>query len=86
MNITVEYWDKISYTSVNSEVKRLETWNGTKERIFKKFNKENRSLRYCSGSYYKFQDSTLQKEYRDWYKSLGESKRFEMFYGNGVVD
>ena len=43
MNITVEFWDRISYTNSNSEVKKLETWNGTKEEIFKKFNKENNS-------------------------------------------
>ena len=86
MNIVVEYWDRISYTSCNSEVKRTETWNGTKEEIFKKFDKNNNSLRYCNGSYYKFQDSNLQKEYREWYKSLSESTKFSMFYGNGVVD
>lgn len=84
--IIVEYWDRISYTSCNSEVKRVETLNGTKEEIFKKFYKKNNSLRYCNGSYYKFQDNTLQKEYIEWYNSLNESTKFNMFYGNGVVD
>ena len=79
MNITVEFWDRISYTNSNSEVKKLETWNGTKEEIFKKFNKENNSLRYCSGCYYKFQDSTLQKEYRNWYEYLSEPTKFNMY-------
>ena len=86
MDIIVEYWDRISYTHCRSEVKRVETWSGAKEEIFKKFDKKNNSLKYCNGSYYKFQDGTLQKEYRDWYDSLSESTKFNMFYGNGVVD
>jgi len=86
MDIIVEYWDRVSYTSCGSEVKKVETWSGTKEEIFKKFDKKNNSLRYCNGSYYKFQDSTLQKEYLEWYDSLSQSTKLDMFYGNGVVD
>lgn len=86
MDIIVEYWDRVSYTNTNSEVKRVETWSGSKEEIFKKFDGKNNSLRYCNGSYYKFKDSALQKEYIEWYNSLSENTKFNMFYGNGVVD
>jgi len=53
---------------------------------FKKFDKENNSLRYCNGSCYKFEDKTLDAEYKKWYDGLSESTKFNMFYGNGVVD
>ena len=86
VTIKIEYWDRVSYTSCNSEIKRVETWNGTKEEIFKRFDKENNSLRYCNGSYYKFQDDALQQEYLKWYDSLSESTKFNMYYGGGVVD
>tara|TARA_R100000654_G_C2686835_1_gene127980 strand:+ start:1850 stop:2080 length:231 start_codon:yes stop_codon:yes gene_type:complete len=74
----VEYWD--------NKIKKVENWSGTKEEIFKKFDAENNRLRYCNGSYYKFEDKNLQQEYFDWYKSLSEGTKFKMFYGNGVVD
>jgi uncharacterized protein YecT (DUF1311 family) len=84
--VKVEYWDNISYTSCDSEIKSVETWNGTKEEIFKKFDKKNNRLRYCNGSYYEFQDKKLKQEYLEWYRSLSKSTKFNMFYGNGVVD
>jgi len=86
VTVKIEYWDRISYKSCNSEIKRVETWNGTKEEIFKRFDKENNSLRYCNGSYYKFQDNALEQEYLKWYDSLSESTKFNMYYGGGVVD
>mgnify|MGYP001014017590 CR=1 FL=1 len=86
MQTKIEYWDRVSYTSCKSELQRTETLNGTKEEIFKRFDKKNNSLRYCNGSYYKFQDNALQQEYLKWYKSLSEATKFNMFYGNGVVD
>jgi hypothetical protein len=43
-------------------------------------------LRYCNGSHCKFEDETLHTDYINWYKSLIESDKFNMFYGNGVVD
>ena len=82
----IEYWDKVSYTTSASEIKRTENWEDTKEGIFKKFDKQNNRLRYCNGSYFKFEDETLNTEYLNWYKSLSESIKFNMYYGNGVVD
>lgn len=96
MEVRVEYWNPknesvvtesgFRYLDTKSVIIRVEIWEGTKEEIFKKFDKENNSLRYCNGSHYKFEDETLQTEYIAWYKSLDEATKFKMFYGNGVVD
>jgi len=96
MEVRVEYWNPknesvvtesgFRYLDTKSVIIRVEIWEGTKEEIFKKFDKENNSLRYCNGSHYKFEDETLQTEYIAWYKSLDEVTKFKMFYGNGVVD
>jgi len=96
MKVRIEYWNPknktvvtetgFRYLDTNSDITKIEVWEGTKEEIFKKFNKKNNSLRYCNGSYYKFEDETLHTEYQKWYKGLSESEKFNMFYGNGVVD
>ena len=82
----IEYWDRVDYYSGRSEVKRIEIWEGSKEEIFKKFYESNNRLRYCNGSYYKFKNKLIEKEYEEWYDSLSESTRFSMYYGNGIVD
>jgi hypothetical protein len=82
----IQYWDRVDYYSSKSEIKRLETWEGSKEEIFKRFDKANNRLRYCNGSYYKFEDKTMDIEYNTWYKSLSKSVQMDMYYGNGVVD
>ena len=96
MEAKIDYWNPknetvvtetgFRYLDTKSVITKTETWNGTKEEIFKKFDKENSSLRYCNGSYYKFQDNLLQQEYMEWYNNLSEATKFNMFYGNGVVD
>jgi hypothetical protein len=82
----IEYWDRVDYYSVNSKVKSTEIWEGSKEEIFKKFYDKNNSLRYCNGSYYKFKNKLIEKEYKEWYDSLSENTKFNMYYGNGIVD
>ena len=47
----------------SNEVRETLAWEGTKEEIFKRFDKENNRLRYCNGSHYKFQDNTLLIKY-----------------------
>ena len=55
--------------------------------IFEKFYKMNNSLKYCNGSYYKFNDIEWQDKYNDWLKTDDyKSKSFNLYYGNGVVD
>jgi len=96
MKVRIEYWNPKNETVVTKNGFRYldtkpvitsnETWEGTKEEIFKRFYEQNNSLRYCNGSHYKFEDETLYNDYRDWYKSLDESYKFAMFYKGGIVD
>lgn len=96
MKARIEYWNPknkdvvtengFRYLDTKSVITSIETWEGTKEEIFKRFDYQNNSLRYCNGSHYKFEDETLYTDYLNWYKSLSESNKFNMFYGNGVVD
>ena len=96
METPVEYWsnkreeviteDGFRSVCTRSVLTKYESWKGTKEEIFKRFDKENNRLRYCNGSYYRFALNYLNEEYLNWYKSLSESTKLDMFYGNGVVD
>lgn len=96
MKARIEYWNPANktvvtvtgfrYLNTDSELKKVEEWEGTKEEIFKKFDKQNNSLRYCNGSHYKFENKNLETKYQDWYKSLSQNTKFNMYYGNGVVD
>jgi hypothetical protein len=96
MKVTIEYWSPknetivtesgFRYLNTNSVIQKLEEWEGSEEEIFKKFYKQNNSLRYCNGSHYKFEDKNLETKYQDWYKSLDKNIQFSMYYGNGVVD
>lgn len=58
----------------------------TKEELFRKFYEWNRTLRYCNGCYFKFFDENVKAEYHEWYESLSEMTRFDMYYGDGIVD
>lgn len=58
----------------------------TKEKLFENFYEWNRTLRYCNGCYFKFFDASVKAEYDKWYQSLSEMKRFNMYYGDGIVD
>jgi hypothetical protein len=88
MEIILNYYDRISYTNINSEIK-YEKILTVKDDIdaFEQFYKLNNSLRYCSGSYYKFKDSNWNSKYNEWLKSDDyKSKSFNLYYGNGIVD
>ena len=87
MEVKIEYWDRISYTNCNSEIKKTETLSATTEdALFESFYKKNNSLRYCNGSYYKFEDNSVEAKYNDWRKNMSKARSFELYYGNGVVD
>lgn len=58
----------------------------SKEELFQDFYEMNRTLRYCNGMYYKFEDKAVEEEYNKWYKSLSKITRFDMYYGDGIVD
>tara|TARA_Y100000389_G_C17287920_1_gene426440 strand:- start:287 stop:529 length:243 start_codon:yes stop_codon:yes gene_type:complete len=77
---------EIIYRDPNPTYCKNLVWTGSEESIFKKFNLENNSLRYCNGSHYQFKDNQIDLRYREWLKSLSKATRFKMHYGNGVVD
>ena len=88
MKAILEYWDRIDYRSIYSEIKKTQEIEGTDEiDLFEQFYKLNNSLKYCNGSYYKFQDKEWENKYNQWLKSDDYKKKsFNLYYGNGVVD
>ena len=87
MKTTLEYWDDVSYTSCNREIKGYKEISGVNIiDIFEQFYKLNRSLSYTR-AYYKFSDKKFNDAYMEWLKSDDyKSKSFNLFYGNGIVD
>ena len=66
---------------------REEELNGkTKEDCFREFYNLNRHYRYCNDIFYKFKEEEDKEQYDSWYKSLSGSQRFDMYYGNSLVD
>ena len=88
MKTILNYWDKIDYKSIESEIKRQQEIEGNNEiEIFENFYKLNNSLRYCNGSYYRFNDLEWGNKYNEWLKSDDYKKKsFNLYYGGGVVD
>jgi hypothetical protein len=89
MKVTLDYYDKIDNYSVFSEIKRQEIIEGDNDiTLFEIYYKLNNRLRYCNGSYYKFQDKNWQEKYNEWLKSDDYKKKsFDLYYGkNGIVD
>ena len=87
ITLKIQYWDRIDYYSSGSEIKRTEDLSAeTEDALFEKFYKMNNSLRYCNGSYYKFEKSIDQDRYNEWNKNLSKARSFNLYYGNGVVD
>lgn len=75
----LKYWDFSLEKEITMEAP-------TKEKLFENFYNANRTYRYCNGCYFKFADSSVKAEYDRWYKSLSEMTRFNMYYGDGIVD
>jgi len=89
MKVILDYWDRKDYQySWESEIKKQKTIEADDDiAIFEEFYKMNNSLRYCNGSYYKFNDKQWQDKYNEWLKTDDyKSKSFNLYYGNGVVD
>jgi hypothetical protein len=95
---TLDYWRAknetvvtetgFRYVDTNSVIKATKTIKDTAEiGLFEQFYKLNNSLRYCNGSYFKFQDKEWEEKYKEWLKSDDyKQKSFNLYYGNGVVD
>ncbi len=98
MKTNLEYWNPknksvitksgFRYLDTKSTITSIEAINyGNKIELFETFYRMNNSLRYCNGSYYKFQDKKIENQYQQWLKSDDyEQKSFNLFYGEGVVD
>jgi hypothetical protein len=88
MEVILDYWDKVSYTSCNSEIKHQKTITAISDvDAFEQFYKLNNSLRYCNGSYYKFNSNEWANKYQEWLHSEDYKKKsFNLYYGNGIVD
>jgi|TARA_R110002073_G_C9253276_1_gene562749 hypothetical protein len=86
IKVKINYWGNVSHLTTREEIKETQIWEDTKEEIFKKFDKQNNRLRYCNGSYLKFEDESLSLEYVNWYNSLDKTTQLNMYYGNGTVD
>jgi hypothetical protein len=98
IRVTLDYWNPKNKTVVTESGYRYLDKNSiitsTKDiegnnyiELFEQFYKLNNSLRYCNGSYYKFQDKLLEELYNVWLKSDDYKKKsFNLYYGNGVVD
>lgn len=59
---------------------------GTDEQCFEKFYAFNRTYKYCNDVYFKFADKADKDNYDNWYKNLSETNKFNMYYGNSIVD
>jgi hypothetical protein len=98
MKATLDYWNPKNETvitksgycyldknSIITSTKDIES--DTMTELFEQFDRLNNRLRYCNGSYYKFQDKLLEELYNVWLKSDDYKKKsFDLFYGNGTVD
>ncbi len=85
---TKEYPSGGYYVSSSTKlIRNIEIDGITEIDIFEKFYKLNNSLRYCNGSYYKFETKDWQDKYNEWLKSDDyKSKSFNLYYGGGIVD
>ena len=90
---TLEYYDKVVKPDPRFHIEKTELIRDedltaeTKSELFIKFYKKNNQLRYCNGAYYKFKDTKMQQEYKNWLNSDEYEKiSFNLYYGNGVVD
>ena len=89
MTVTLNYWGRVSYTSISSKIKKeVEIKGETEIEVFEQFYELNNSLRYCNGSYYTFKDVDWENKYKSWLESDDyKAKSFELYYGkNGIVD
>jgi hypothetical protein len=81
MKTTLDYFNERVFT----QTKDIE--DVTEIGLFEQFEKLNNRLRYCNGSYYKFQDKQLELNYKEWLRSDDyKAKSFNLYYGNGIVD
>ena len=77
---------KVSVIEVVYEKERSIDIDGTLDEIFETVEKMNNRLRYCNGHYFKLKSHDLDKIFRIWRLIISESRSFNLFYGDGIVD
>lgn len=70
----------------NESVKEEELTGKTKEECFKEFYNRNKVYRYCNDIFYKFKEKDDEIQYKAWYAGLSDATKFDMYYGNSIVD
>ncbi len=91
-NMKVEYWDRTRKTKVTNSGFRYQDQNSYLIRVedfpdgeegFKQFYHKNNSLKYCNGSYYKFQNQEDAEKYKKFIKNYNTITNY---YNGGIVD
>ena len=62
----------------NESIREEELTGKTKEECFKEF--------YNRNKFYRFKDEEDEIQYKSWYASLSNATKFDMYYGNSIVD
>lgn len=70
---------------INSKKRELIFAGNSYPEIFEKIYKYKKTFRYCDDGF-EFPDKEDEKSYDNWYKSLSEMKRFNLFYDGCIVD
>lgn len=70
----------------NESIREEELTGKTKEECFKEFYNCNKVYRYCNDIFYRFKDEEDEIQYKSWYASLSNATKFDMYYGNSIVD
>lgn len=85
---TINYFEPDSNNRCRSVKVRSEELTGVSEdALFEEFYKRNNSLRYCNGSYWKFDNPEVEQHFLLWKKSLSKQRSMNLYYGkNGIVD
>lgn len=88
MKAILDYYERTDITQPYSEIIKQEEINAETEiKLFEQYYKLNNSLRYCNGSYYKFQNKTWEEKYLAWLKTDDYKKKsFGLFYSGSFVD
>lgn len=79
---------KIETLFINrSDGDKIEIFTGsTKEETFKKIYEYRRTFRYCNDIKFGFVNESDEKEYNIWKKNLSNIEKFNLYYGDGIVD
>lgn len=89
--LVYDYDDGSGYVSRHPYPKAIETSEvisatETLDKLFAQFYKLNRTYRYCNDIWYEFEDAEIKHKYLIWLNMLEDSRSFNLYYGDGIVD